>query len=797
MTARRIALIAFVFLTVGVFSYLYFTYIYTQSNASSANTLDGTNVAPESFVNKDNNTTDVSIYKEKGYLYKSKSEGEVAALEFIQKKVKYRPDQIPSQENVKGASTDSSPQSLIPDNFAENSYRTRAVDDQNDKFLTDKNIISNAQHFFYQQKINNIPVYGAILSVHLKNKNEVYAVDANLVVKQDLANEAITKDKAEDMALEKAAKDTKITPLKVESVKKYILNKKILGLSDDIANKVTYVVVIYADTDPITFKTQYFVDLSSGQVIFTEPLLKKALTRNIYNCANKSTDADCTIARSEGNVPVGDSVVDDAYSIAGEVYNYHFNSEGRNSWDNNGSPMVVRVHVDGMSSAGCPNAYWIPPSTGLNQYGTNGGYMIACDGLVLKDIFGHEFGHAINGATAGFIYHAESGTLDEAFADIWGYAIDNNWTVGEGSSVGIMRRMDDPPNVGDVAPVDCTTGEGNSNGTCYLVNCTTYQPDSRGLCVSHIPPDRLFSPYFYCGDQDLGGVHNNTGVTSKAFYLMVQGGNFNGCSVNGIGREKGLAIAYYALSRYLGPSSNFKDFYNKFIQSCQELYPNETSTTCENVRKALQATELDQQPEQTQSGPMCSNIAEVTPACAAAPIPTNTPTPSIAIPTPTPSIPYISKVLIQPAMIDTADNQPIGLSALGYDQYDHPIWNGVSYEWGISSNNGIGILSPLYDMITNFTPINSGSGDVYVRSTYIGKTVIKSIPVTVNLSTTVTPNSCRKTQGDANCDGNIDDGDFIQWADQFTNRTTSKSADFNDDGRVDLLDFESWREYRF
>lgn len=59
---------------------------------------------------------------------------------------------------------------------------------------------------------------------------------------------------------------------------------------------------------------------------------------------------------------------------------------------------------------------------------------------------------------------------------------------------------------------------------------------------------------------------------------------------------------------------------------------------------------------------------------------------------------------------------------------------------------------------------------------------------------TITPACTTKTQGDANCDGAVDDNDYTLWKSIFLGETLSGvNADFNLDTLVDLVDFEIWR----
>ncbi len=95
-----------------------------------------------------------------------------------------------------------------------------------------------------------------------------------------------------------------------------------------------------------------------------------------------------------------------------------------------------------------------------------------------------------------------------------------------------------------------------------------------------------------------------------------------------------------------------------------------------------------------------------------------------------------SRIELNLGGISTAVNTASQLSALVYDQNNKPIWSSVSYEWGISSTNSIGTLIQINGNLATFLAQNPGSGDLWVKATFNGQTVVKSIPVTV---TTVTP----------------------------------------------------------
>jgi len=507
------------------------------------------------------------IQKDDGYIYKSSKTGLDAVKDFINKN--------PSFRGVR----------LLPSNFAKNSDLTRSEKDSEDKFLKSKNIDISNEHYFFEQKINGIPVYGSSLVVHLRNKNEIYSVSGNLVNTKTTTEQKITEDEARSIVLALSKEEEpEIKSFVYHPAQKIIFNKSIVGIDKDTTNYLALLIQVDSNDLSHIFSKRYVLELVKGEIIYEQDLTPDIKDRVVYNC--NDTPSSCTVSRTEGSSPSGDQEVDRSYDILGQVYDYYFNTFGRDSFDNRGSSMKAYVHkiiLKGQQNI-CPNA----------QYSS--GTMYYCTGTVILDITAHEFTHGVTASTAQLVYSNQSGALNESISDIFGSNLDNNWTMGEGSIRGIIRDMSDPPRI----------------------------RDSLGYY-----PDKLFSQNYYCGGADSGGVHHNSSIMNKTFYLMTDGGNFNGCSINGIGREKSSAVVYQALTKYLTSNSNFKSMYNSMLQACNDLYSS-GSSDCESVKSALQATEMDQQPDGSQIGAYCQNISPRTPVCAGgAPIPTDSVTPIV------------------------------------------------------------------------------------------------------------------------------------------------------------------------
>lgn len=597
---RKIYLTIFFLLTLFITGYYFLYHIYLPNRANQISILDTTSLNENSYVKKEESIINFSLYKDKNYLYKTKSKGEEAVLEFLNNTPQYQQPEIPnsSTEKVKSASIIQ----VFPKNFVRNSFLIRKSFDSEDKFLIRRGYNINNKHFFYNQKINNIPVFGSILGVHVRNENEIYSLEGNLILDETIKTQKISYDQAKEIAFNKAREETGGNlPLKIEKIDPYILNLKLLGLTEDKNNYLTLAITINSANSPF-FSKQYFVDLETGKVLFMQDFIHKNLNRIIYDCTAQNMSNGCgNPARIEGNPPTNKPEVDKAYDLGGNTYNYFSTQFQRDSYDNRGGRITVLTNISNPATP--ENVFPCPNAVALVQYNL----LVFCSRMLSSDAFAHEYTHLITFNTAKLLYLNQSGAINEAISDIFGYALDpDDWTIGEETELGVIRDLRNP---------------------------TTLNPPQ---------PDRLFSPHYYCGTRDNGGVHTNSTIITKAFYLMTEGGDFNGCKITGIGKEKTLPVIYRALTSYLTMTSNFYDFYSSLLKSCSDLYQPE-SNECQQIKSALQATELDQQPRTSEVGPSCIGISRQPATCISSTLtpspqitPTQTPHPTITL-TPSPS----------------------------------------------------------------------------------------------------------------------------------------------------------------
>lgn len=271
-------------------------------------------------------------------------------------------------------------------------------------------------------------------------------------------------------------------------------------------------------------------DLSRGNGVRTFDMN----TGTSYGASVDFIDAD----NDWNNVnPQKDEYATDAHWGAEMTYDYYFDIHGRNSIDNTGFQLNSYVHY----STAYYNAFW---DGSRMTYGDGPGGGITP--LTSIDIAAHEVTHGLTTFTAGLIYYAESGALNESFSDIFGAAIerfarpdDYNWLLGE--DIGThFRNMANP----------------NAKGH----------------------PDTYFGTFWApLGGGDSGGVHTNSGVQNFWYYLLTEGGsgtNDNGdaYAVSSVGVEASSAIAFRNLTVYLTSSSQFADARFYSLLAAQDLY---------------------------------------------------------------------------------------------------------------------------------------------------------------------------------------------------------------------------------
>lgn len=268
--------------------------------------------------------------------------------------------------------------------------------------------------------------------------------------------------------------------------------------------------------------------------------------RAVYS-ANFETRLPGTLLRNEGDDPVSDPSVNEAYEGCGTTYDLYANVFGRNSIDNNGLKLISTVHYD----KGYDNAFWDGEQM---VYGDGDEDLPSSERLfnrftISLDIIGHELAHGVTQYEANLDYQDQSGALNEAISDIFGSLVKQyklrqtaaqaDWIIGEGlftanvKGVGI-RSMKSP-------------------GTAY-----------NDFVLGNDPQPAHMRDYVTT-TEDFGGVHLNSGIINHAFYISA-------IEIGGFAWEKAGKIWYKALTEKLRTNSNFQHAADATFEIAGELY---------------------------------------------------------------------------------------------------------------------------------------------------------------------------------------------------------------------------------
>lgn len=583
MTLQLGTLLTVFILSVGFFALLFYKNI-IRGRALEGHVLNENGISAESVVETGSSSKKFAVFAKRPgeFIYRTDTDGYAGIVSFLNDN-----PTIKQADNQRGTG-----QRLLSNNqrpTSENFALVKQASEAHDEYLHSLQITSQVVHYLLQQHIKGIPVAFSSLGLHQKG-TAIQAVFGTVLTDETVPQKKLTLLDAENIVRTIIQNETsEIIGLAIKS-KEEVYNGELTGLAASDHNHIAAHVFVTSQTTPLLINKEFVIDLVDGAVLYSDDHIIDVKSRKILNCARSG----CPTVRDDVSktAATGDAEVDRSFAILGDVYDYYFNTFGRDSINNGGMTMRATVHYPGSTNFECPNAAW------------TGAEMIACSGLVANDVWGHEFTHGVTQSSADLCYHDQCGALNESISDIFGFAIDpDDWTMGEDvTAPGIpkpIRSMSNPPLRED--------------------------------------PDKLFSSLYYTGRDQRITVHSNSGVLNKGFYLMTAGGSFNGCTIRGITKEKSLAVIYQALTKpgYLVTSSNFKDAYTVITQACVDLASAGGSIIaddCEQVKRALQAVEMDQQ-DGTQYKPKKAEV----PATCRGLTPEPTTLPVTIVPTQTPT----------------------------------------------------------------------------------------------------------------------------------------------------------------
>lgn len=284
------------------------------------------------------------------------------------------------------------------------------------------------------------------------------------------------------------------------------------------------------------------LDVDVGALPFAAP--PSGERRTVYDVEH---DGGTTLpgrkVRVEGSPASDDGAVNEAYDGADQVYDFFHDVFGRDSIDAKGLDLVSSVHY----GVGFDNAFW---DGGQMVYGDGSGHLFV-EGALTKaiDVIGHEMAHGVTQHTAGLKYGSQPGALNESISDVFGSLVkqyklgqsadEADWLIGNGALVPqlgkALRSMSEP-------------------GTAFKGDP---QPGHMDHYVN-LPNDN--DPR-----NDNGGVHINSGIPNRAFFLAAT-------EIGGHAWEKAGRIWYAALTERLRPDSDFNAAAEATVEVAGELF---------------------------------------------------------------------------------------------------------------------------------------------------------------------------------------------------------------------------------
>lgn len=320
-------------------------------------------------------------------------------------------------------------------------------------------------------------------------------------------------------------------------------------------NKICFIIPEYVNKKIVEKGTKKQKEHAWKNLILTEQLrgrrLVTGLMSSMFSVSNKldRTIFDAqnmenlpgNIVKREGGRAKGDKTVTEAYEYSGATYNFFKDIFIRNSIDTRGMKLDSTVHY----GEDYNNAFW------------NGTQMVYGDGdgeifqrfTKSIDVIGHELAHGVTQYEAGLEYEGQAGALNESFSDVFGSLVKQyslkqkadkaDWLIGNGLFTrkvkGIaLRSMKEP-------------------GTAY-----------DDMTIGKDPQPAHMKDYVNT-TSDNGGVHINSGIPNRAFYLAA-------IELGGYAWEKAGRIWYVALTERLRERSNFQNAANITYEVAGTLY---------------------------------------------------------------------------------------------------------------------------------------------------------------------------------------------------------------------------------
>ncbi|GAA2743386.1 M4 family metallopeptidase [Terrabacter aerolatus] len=260
-------------------------------------------------------------------------------------------------------------------------------------------------------------------------------------------------------------------------------------------------------------------------------------SRSIYDQKHSTATTPGTLARSEGQAPVADVSVNQAYDNFGYTYKLYWDIFHRDSIDDQGLPIEGLVHF----GANYDNAFW--DGAGHMFFGDGDGQMLT-DTTKGIDVVGHELTHGVTQHEANLTYSGQSGALNESVSDVFGSLV-KQYHLGQ-----------------DVATADWLIGADIVGPQLAPALRSMKAPGT----ANHYDNQPATMDGYVHTTSDNGGVHTNSGIPNHAFYVIAT-------TIGGNAWEAAGQIWYDTLvDPRLRPNATFSKFAALTLRSARTRY---------------------------------------------------------------------------------------------------------------------------------------------------------------------------------------------------------------------------------
>ena len=225
--------------------------------------------------------------------------------------------------------------------------------------------------------------------------------------------------------------------------------------------------------------------------------------RTVYNLRNGTVLSSAVVARTEDGETSADGSVNNAFDGLGATRQFYKDVFNRNSIDGKGMRLDGYVH----RGVRYNNAFW----DGQQMVFGDGDGVIFTDFTTSLDVIAHELAHGVTEFTANLDYHKQPGALNESMSDVFGSLV-KQWALGQTADEAdwlIGAELFTPGIQADALR------SLKAPGTAYDNELLGRDPQPDHMDRYENLPDTE--------EGDFGGVHINSGIPNKAFYLTAVG----------------------------------------------------------------------------------------------------------------------------------------------------------------------------------------------------------------------------------------------------------------------------------